>query len=116
MMFGLQQTGQSSTYCCSAPAEGSSGMTMSSPHDGQVYRPSSRARFEVDFLFRRLLIKASSFADTIRATREKVQSHWCASVVDAWSHRRSSHSSSDRPIFSAIVSTKSEMATASRQL
>ena len=31
-----QQTGQSSTYRCRTPAEGSIGMTISSPHESQI--------------------------------------------------------------------------------
>ena len=36
MMFGLQQTGQSSTYFCSEPPEGSTGTTICSPQVGQM--------------------------------------------------------------------------------
>jgi len=43
MTLGLQQTGQSSTYCCSPPPVRSSGMTIRSPHVGQTYAPSSAA-------------------------------------------------------------------------
>ena len=42
--LGLQQTGQSSTYRCSMPPEGSSGMTICSPQVGQTYNPSSFGR------------------------------------------------------------------------
>src|SRR5688500_16485227 len=47
-MFGLQQTGQSSTYCCSSPCERSTGTTIRSPQVGQTYAPSSAARPRLD--------------------------------------------------------------------
>jgi hypothetical protein len=51
--LGLQQTGQSSTYSCSVPPEGSSGMTICSPQIGQTYEPSSIGRrcFFLRFFF-----------------------------------------------------------------
>jgi hypothetical protein len=51
--LGLQQTGQSSTYRCSLPPEGSSGMTICSPQVGQTYEPSppGRRRLFLRFFF-----------------------------------------------------------------
>src|SRR3569623_1308089 len=40
MTIGWQQTGQSSTYSWLTPSETSSGMTISSPHEGQTYDAS----------------------------------------------------------------------------
>ena len=48
----MQQTGQSSTYFCSAPPERSSGITMRSPHVGQTYAPSSAAACRRRLAFR----------------------------------------------------------------
>lgn len=51
MTLGLQQTGQSSTYCCSVPPDGSRGTTIRSPQDGQTYAPSSEGRRRFFFRF-----------------------------------------------------------------
>src|SRR5687767_9764419 len=58
LTFGLQHTGQSSTYSCSPPPDTSIGITTLSPQLGQTYAPSSPALTRFLFLFRRSILPA----------------------------------------------------------
>jgi hypothetical protein len=67
--LGLQQIGQSSTYRCSLPLEGSSGMMIDSPQVGQTYRPSSRER-------RRFPLRFFTRSDIQHFGRSKEAARW----------------------------------------